>query len=281
MKKWGDFMYEFLKVLDESINSRYLTVMRNIRSSTNSFYDSYLDLLEETMKSIADRFKFEYEDNITCGHLIKKPEMKTILIQKLGIDEYTYGKFSDYSKKINKHKHHLEKNVSVDAVLNYMKVFDILISKYANNAGIDAIDSLDVNYLANQFGQAEKENKELKEEKEALKNELLSAANEKQISEANIAKLKSILEQNRKENRDLEEENLVLTQDISKLKDIKLNSLETKMDKLINMFNELQNYLTESRIATSYVCKLICGSSFSDEELKAERIKMEASKHGE
>lgn len=36
-------MYEFLKILDENINSRYLTMMRNARSSANSFYDSYLD----------------------------------------------------------------------------------------------------------------------------------------------------------------------------------------------------------------------------------------------
>ena len=166
-------MYQFLKVLDERINSRYLTVMRNVRSSSNSFYDSYLDLLEETMKSIADIFEYKYEDNITCGHLVKKVEMKNILIEKLGIDEYTYGKFSDYSQKINKHKHHLEKNVSIDAVINYMKIFDALIIRYANTVGINPTDPLDVDYLVKQFGQAERENKELKEEAETLKNEQL------------------------------------------------------------------------------------------------------------
>ncbi len=273
-------MYQFLKVLDERINSRYLTVMRNVRSSSNSFYDSYLDLLEETMKSIADIFEYKYEDNITCGHLVKKVEMKNILIEKLGIDEYTYGKFSDYSQKINKHKHHLEKNVSIDAVINYMKIFDALIIRYANTVGINPTDPLDVDYLVKQFGQAERENKELKEEAETLKNELLLAADEKQMSEVNIAKLKTIIEKKDKDNRDLEEENLALTQDISKLKDIKLNSLEMKLDKLIDMLNELQNYLVESRIATSYVSKLISGHSLSDDELKAERMKMEASKYG-
>lgn len=40
-------MYEFLKILDENINSRYLTMMRNARSSVNSFYDSYLELLKK------------------------------------------------------------------------------------------------------------------------------------------------------------------------------------------------------------------------------------------
>lgn len=273
-------MYQFLKVLDDRIDSRYLTVMRNVRSSSNSFYDSYLDLLEETMKSIADRFEFKYEDNITCGHLVKKVEMKNILIAKLGIDEYTYGKFSDYSQKINKHKHHLEKNVSIDAVINYMKIFDALIIRYANTVGINPTDPLDVDYLVKQFGQAERENKELKEEAETLKNELLMAADEKQISEANIVKLKAIIEKKSKDNRDLEEENLALTQDISKLKDIKLNSLEMKLDKSIDMLNELQNYLVESRIATSYVSKLISGRALSDDELKAERMKMEASKYG-
>ena len=268
-------MYDYLKSLDSGINARYLTVMRNVRSASNSFYDSYLDLLEETVKAIADHFGFEYDANITCGHLVKKPEMKDILIEKVGVDEYTYGKFSDYSQKINKHKHHLEKNVSVDAVINYMKVFDALVSRYAHRLGADDIDSLDIEFLAEQFGKAEKENRELKEEANTLREELIAAADDKQLSEANILKLKEIVDKKSKDNVDLEEENLVLTKEISKLKDIKLNSLETKLDKSIDMLNQLQDYLVESRAATSIVVKLINGQTLSDEDLKAERERME------
>ncbi len=268
-------MYEYLKNLGSGINARYLTVMRNVRSASNSFYDSYLDLLEETIKSIADHFEFEYDANITCGHLVKKPEMKDILTGKVGVDEYTYGKFSDYSQKINKHKHHLEKNVSVDAVINYMKVFDALISKYAKCLDEDDADPLDIDFLIEQFGKAEKENRELKEEANALREELIAAANDKQLSEANIAKLRGIISQKSKDNEDLEVENLNLTKEISKLKDIKLNSLETKLDKSIDMLNQLQDYLVESRAATSIVVKLINGQTLSDEDLKAERERME------
>ena len=81
-------------------------------------------------------------------------------------------------------------------------------------------------------------------------------------------------------NLSLEDQNTELRNQLSKLKDIKLNSLEMKLDKSIDMLNELQNYLVESRIATSYVSKLISGHSLSDDELKAERMKMEASKYG-
>ncbi len=273
-------MYDFIEALDSGINSRYLTVMRNIRATSNSFYDSYLDLLEETIKSVADKFNFTYDDSITCGQLIKKPEMKAILVDKLGIDNYTYGKFSDYSRKINKHKHHLEKSVSLDTVINYMKIYDSLICKYANLINVETPDALDIEYLSKQFGLAERENKELKEEAMTLRNELLTAAKEKQISDNNITKLKSIINDESKTNRDLEEENLALTKEISKLKDIKLNSLEIKLDKSINILNELQNYLIESRIATSHVSKLISGYSLSDEELQTERLKLEASRHG-
>ncbi len=274
-------MYEYLKELDSGINSRYLTLMRNIRSASNSFYDSYLDLLEETIKTIADHFEYTYEDNITCGHLVKKPEMKEILLNKVGIDEYTYGKFSDYSQKINKHKHHLEKNVSIDAVLNYMKIFDVLISKYASCLNLNDLEPLNTDYLIEQFGKAEKENKELKEEANLLREELLSAAKDKQLSDINSEKLRKIIDEKSKDNCDLEEQNLNLTKEISKLKDIKLNSLETKLDKSLDMLANLQDYLAESRIATSKISRMICGSAPTDEELKSERLKMEASKHGE
>ncbi len=273
-------MYEYLKDLDEGINERYLTAMRNVRSASNSFYDSYLDLLEETLKTIAERFDYDCEESLTCGQLVRKPEMKEILLKTIGVSEHTYGKFSDYSKKINKHKHTLEKRVNVETIINYMKVYDELITRFANALGLPALAPLDVNYLAEQFGKSEKENKRLKEEAHSLREELIKASNEKQLSDANIAKLEKILKEKTWANKDLEEENLTLSDEISRLKDIKLNSLETKLDKTIGILEDLQDYLIESRIATSHISKLICGRAPSDEELREERKKMEVSKHG-
>ena len=273
-------MYEYLKELDEGINERYLTAMRNVRSASNSFYDSYLDLLEETLKAIADKYDCVYDERLTCGQLVKKSEMREILLNTIGVSEKTYGKFSDYSQKINRHKHHLEKKVSVDAIINYMKVYDELISRFASKLGFPAPAPLDVNYLVEQFGRSEKENKRLKEEAESLREELIKASEEKQLSEANKEKLEKILKGKSEANADLEEENLALSNEINRLKDIKLNSLETKLDKTIGMLEDLQDYLAESRISISHISKLICGVAPTDEELREERKKMETAKHG-
>ena len=273
-------MYEYLKNIDEGINSRYLTAMKNVRAASNSFYDSFLDLLEETIKAIADHFGYDYDEGLTCGQLIKKPEMKEILLNKIGVDEHTYGKFSDYSQKINRHKHRYEKTISIETVINYMKVFNTLISKYASSLGVCNYAPLDIDFLTEEFGKAERDNKRLKKETDALREELIAANEEKQLSQANATRLSEILKDKSKCNEDLEEENFALAKEISELKDIKLNSLETKLDKTLDMLGELQDYLVESRIATAHVSRLIDGKPLSDEELRAERMKMEASRHG-
>ena len=43
-----------IKLFNDSLNTRYLTLERNIKSKSNSFYDSYLDLLEATIKYFLD-----------------------------------------------------------------------------------------------------------------------------------------------------------------------------------------------------------------------------------
>ncbi len=273
-------MYEYLQNVDERINSRYLTAMKNVRAASNSFYDSFLDLLEETLKAIADHFDYGYDERLTCGELIRCPKMKEILLHQIGIDEQTYGKFSDYSRKINHHKHRYEKNVSAETVINYMKVFDALISKYASSLGVSDGASLDVDLLAEEFGRAEKENKALKKEADRLREELIALNDEKKLSVANATKLSEIIKSKDRRNQNLEEENLALAKEISELKDIKLNSLETKLDKTLDILAELQNYLIESRLATARVLKMISGHAPSDEELKEERLKMKESNHG-
>ncbi len=37
-------MFAYLKMVDERLYSRYLTVERNVKAASNSFYDSYLDM---------------------------------------------------------------------------------------------------------------------------------------------------------------------------------------------------------------------------------------------
>ena len=49
-------------IFNDSLTMRYNTLERNIKSKSNSFYDSYLDLLEATIKYILDECNIVYDD---------------------------------------------------------------------------------------------------------------------------------------------------------------------------------------------------------------------------
>lgn len=66
-----------IKLFNDSLNTRYLTLERNIKSKSNSFYDSYLDLLEATIKYFLDENNIPYDDTRTCGHIVKTEEAKS------------------------------------------------------------------------------------------------------------------------------------------------------------------------------------------------------------
>lgn len=98
-------MFEYLIRIEPRIYDRFLTVERNIKSASNSFYDSYLDMQEQFIKHIVMEAGIDYKSNETCGALLKKPEVKSLLIETLAVDEYTYNKLQDYTLKVNAHKH--------------------------------------------------------------------------------------------------------------------------------------------------------------------------------
>ena len=43
-----------MKLFNDSLTNRYNTLESNLKSKSNSFYDSYLDLLEATIKYFLD-----------------------------------------------------------------------------------------------------------------------------------------------------------------------------------------------------------------------------------
>jgi cysteinyl-tRNA synthetase len=61
---------------------------------------------------------------------------------------------------------------------------------------------------------------------------------------------------------------------------MKVNSLKEKLNKTIDMLNNMQDYLIENRIIARRTSKLIDGVEITDEELAVERIKLEAIKYG-
>ena len=268
-----------MKLFNDSLTMRFNTLERNIKSKSNSFYDSYLDLLEATIKYFLDENNVVYDQSRTCGYLVKEESIKKFLLVNLKLDDYTYNKLPDYIKKCNDHKHKKEKNLGIDSIINYLKVYYDLINYY-----IDYIKGVrvefDANYFSSIYGETERLNNEYKEEVLRLKDELKESYETNKLSSQDIEQYKSLLSVKDIELLNLDEQNKLLQNQIDVLKDIKINSMEEKLNKTIDMLNNMQDYLVENRIIARKTSKLIDGRDITDEELQAERIKMETIKNG-
>lgn len=246
------------KLFNDSLTMRFNTLERNIKSKSNSFYDSYLDLLEATIKYFLDENNVVYDDSRTCGFLVKEELIKKFLLVNLKLDDYTYNKLPDYIKKCNDHKHKKEKNLGIDSIINYLKVYFDLINYY-----IDYIKGVrvefDANYFSSIYGETERLNNEYKEEVLRLKDELKESYETNKLSEQDIEQYKSLLSIKDIELLNLDEQNRMLQSQISVLKDIKISSMEEKLNKALDMLVNLNDEIQENRVATDAVYRSITG----------------------
>lgn len=247
-----------MKLFNDSLTMRFNTLERNIKSKSNSFYDSFLDLLEATIKYFLDENNVTYDDSRTCGYLVKEESIKNFLLVVLKLDDYTYNKLSDYIKKCNDHKHKKEKNLGIDSIINYLKVYFDLINYY-----IDYIKGVrvefDANYFSSIYGETERLNNEYKEEVLRLKDELKESYETNKLSEQDIEQYKSLLSIKDIELLNLDEQNRMLQSQISVLKDIKISSMEEKLNKALDMLVNLNDEIQENRVATDAVYRSITG----------------------
>ena len=252
-------MFIFLDNIDHNLYERYLTLERNIKARSNSFYDAYLDLQEHFVKLVLADQAFEIKVQETCGAILRKADVRAYFMETLQIDEYTYNKMQDYTLKVNAHKHKGEKSVQIETIVNYLRVFYNAASAYANSKAIDA-DGFDANYYISIFGIFEKENSELRCEMQQLKEELASSVEEGKLKDSDIATYQGLLSQSELDKLSLEEQNAELHKQISKLKDIKLSSMEDKLNRTIEMLLSLQESVVENRAVSYAVGDTICGS---------------------
>ena len=252
-------MFNFLDSIDHNLYERYLTLERNIKARSNSFYDAYLDLQEHFVKLVLADQAFEIKVQETCGAILRKAEVKAYFMETLRLDEYTYNKMQDYTLKVNAHKHKGEKTVQIETIVNYLRVFYNAASAYANNKDLD-VESFDANYYISIFGIFEKENSELRCEMEQLKEELATSVEEGKLKDSDIAAYQGLLSRSELDKLSLEEQNAELHKQISKLKDIKLSSMEDKLNRTIEMLLSLQESVVENRAVSYAVGDTICGS---------------------
>ena len=239
-------MFEFLKAIDTRLYDRYLTVEGNVKSASNSFYDSYLDLQEQFVKFVALDFGIDVSMRETCGSLLKRKEIESIFLQKLATSQYVYSKMGDYTLKVNAHKHVGEKSIHVETIVNYMLVLHGATSAFAAFKQIDCAP-FDGNYFIDIFGSYQKENAKLKEEVISLKEELSESVEQRKLKDSDIDAYRGLLSQAEIDKMSLEEQNSELQRQISKLKDIKLSSMEEKLNKTIDLLLELKPAIEENR----------------------------------
>lgn len=245
-------MFEYLSKINFRLYERYLTVERNIKSASNSFYDSYLDMQEQFIKDVLVSENIECKVNETCGAILKREDVKELFTKIICLNEYTFNKMQDYTLKVNAHKHKGEKKIAVDTIVNYLTVFHTATAAYCNKKNIESSE-YDANETIRIFGIYEKENIALKDEVNALRDELYESVVQGKMKDNDIASFRSLLSKTEIDKLSLEEQNEELNRQIIKLKDIKLNSMEEKLNRTIDLLLELKPAIVENRVITKAV----------------------------
>ena len=253
-----NFMFDFLKEIDRRLHERYRTLERNIKSASNSFYDAYLDLQEQFLRIVLENEGVETSSGNSSGSLLKNPACKNLLLSVVGVDQHTYDKMGDYALKVNSHKHKQEKRIALDTVLSYLTVIYGATSAYAKFKGI-ACPPLDLSPYAEMFGLFERENATLRTECDKLREELSTSVEEGRLKDSDIEAYRSLATRTELDMLSLEEQNSELQRQISILKDIKLSSMEDKLNKTIEMLLSLQESVVENRAISYAVGDTICG----------------------
>ena len=150
------------KLFTDKIRLRYATLEKNIKSKSNSFYDSYLDLLEETVKYILFENSVEYDNTKTCGLILKAENVKNFLLNEIELDVKLYEKLFDYIKKCNDHKHKKEKWVGKESIVNYLNVYFEFVNSYKKFINEELI-TFNEEYYSTIFNENEKVNNEILE----------------------------------------------------------------------------------------------------------------------
>lgn len=261
-------MFDFLNLLDKRLYARYLTVERNIKAGSNSFYDAFLDLQEQFVKLIIEQFDMDASVRETCGALLKREDVTSVLKEQLHIDDYTFNKMRDYTRKVNEHKHKGEKNIQIETVISYMRVIYNVFAYYCTFMSIEC-EPFAANYFIDLFGIFERENAELKAQANSLKEELRSSAEQHKLKESDIEEYRNLISRAQSEKLTLEEQNDELKKVIDKLKDIKLNSMEEKLNKTIDLLLELKPAIEENRIIVKAVGSQVGGLINGDRDVDA------------
>ncbi len=261
-------MFEFISSLGEEISSRYQTLIRDIKSKSSSFYDAYLDLQEASIKAIIDLYAIKYDETRTCGYLLRNEEIKRLFIDTLKVPQDIYETIGDRTLKVNRHKHRKQGHLTLDSIIAFMKTYHKFMSICCKSN-----ESFESDYFHSIFGEYEMVNKALRQERDDIVSELEELAKEKRLTDEQLRQYKEALAENESDKDELTEQNEALLQGISLLKSLKLSVLDQKLNRTIDMLNDLQQYVVESRAVSIAAGYAITGKD--DFESRVETVKAE------
>ncbi len=227
---------------NKNIKARYITLLKNIKYRSNSFYDSYISLAEQLIRSISTK-----EIKGSLHNLLNDNELKNIIFNDYLVSKETYNKLLDYGNKINSHKHRLEKEITIENVLSYMNVLYDLVLQIAKKDNI-LIPSYNEDFFVDLFNKGIRENENLQNELAILKRELALKDYKEEIPLEQFNELSLI------------DKNYYLERAVNSLKSIKLTTLEEKLNKSLEMLLNLNESIKENRSLSKAIAKMIGGN---------------------
>lgn len=226
--------FDFLKQISIRVYERYLTLEKNIKSASNSFYDAYLDLQEELLRHIISDFGIEIITRKSFGELLKLKEVSSVFLEELSLNQYTYEKMQDYSLKVNSHKHKGEKKIEIETVLKYLNIFYEVSSTYAKYKNVQC-NAFDREYFEENFDFFEKENLYLKNQLENYRD----IVEESNLNYAEKEKYRLLLSYSEINSVTLEEQNKELRKRLDELSVLK-SHIDSRFDKIDERLNRIE-----------------------------------------
>ena len=151
-------MESLFNLFSTNLKSRYLTLLKNLKYKSNSFYDAYNSLMEELLKEIAMKELRLERIRGSIHDILNREEVKNYFLNTLNVTNTSYKKLLDYASKINQHKHKIEHELTLENALSYIKIMYDFLYAYTSFKGL-TIPNYDEDYLRGLFGICIKDNK--------------------------------------------------------------------------------------------------------------------------
>ncbi len=128
-------MFGYFIEFDIEVYNRYATLENNLRSASNSFYDSYRATVESFLKYVRNKYNVNTDGRDGIQALLNNDNLLQVLYNA-GIEQKNVAKVKDYILKINKHIHKKEKSISFELVVDYLNTLYDFTSPFAYFIGV-------------------------------------------------------------------------------------------------------------------------------------------------